>query len=45
MGHVSIVSTQYYLRFVDEIAAVASDRFARRYGKLVTAPDDAGGAT
>lgn len=36
MGHVSIVSTQYYLRFVDELAAVASDRFAEQYGALVT---------
>ena len=36
MGHVSIVSTQYYLRFVDELAAVASDRFAEQCGALVT---------
>jgi hypothetical protein len=43
MGHVSIVSTQYYLRFIDELAALASDRFARRCGQLVTALGDAGG--
>ena len=36
MGHVSIVSTQYYLRFVDELAALASDRFARRCSAVVT---------
>jgi integrase/recombinase XerD len=44
MGHVSIVSTQYYLRFVDELAAVASDRFARRCGALVTVLGNDGGA-
>jgi integrase len=43
MGHVSIVSTQYYLRFIDELATVASDRFARRCGQLVTTLGDAGG--
>lgn len=36
MGHVSIVSTQYYLRFVDQLAGLASTRFAARYGALVT---------
>lgn len=36
MGHVSIVSTQYYLQFVDELAGLASDRFAERCGALVT---------
>ena len=45
LGHVSIVSTEYYLHFVDELAGCASERFARRYGALVTsalaAPGDA----
>lgn len=44
MGHVSIVSTQYYLHFIDELAALASDRFALRCGELVTTLGDAGGA-
>jgi integrase len=35
MGHVSIASTEYYLHFVDELAAAASDRFARHCGALV----------
>jgi hypothetical protein len=45
LGHVSIVSTEYYLHFVDELAGCASERFAQRYGSLVTlasaAPGDA----
>ena len=36
MGHVSIASTQYYLRFVEPVARVASERFAQHYGALVT---------
>ncbi len=43
MGHVSIVSTQYYLRFVDELAAVASDQFARQCGALISARGGEGG--
>jgi integrase len=44
MGHVSIVSTQYYLRFLDALAGVASERFADRCGALVTAlPASRGG--
>lgn len=35
MGHVSIVSTEYYLSFVPELAGAASDRFCARYGNLV----------
>lgn len=38
MGHVDIVSTQYYLHFVEELAATASERFARRCAALVAAP-------
>jgi integrase len=43
MGHVSIVSTEYYLQFVEPLAASASERFARDCGALVTAPVIAGG--
>ncbi|MDW3687800.1 tyrosine-type recombinase/integrase [Cupriavidus sp. CV2] len=35
MGHVSIASTEYYLPFVPELAAAASNRFAGCYGKLI----------
>jgi integrase len=35
MGHVSIVSTEYYLHLVEELAAVASKRFEQRYGALI----------
>lgn len=35
MGHVSIVSTAYYLRFLPEIANLASERFERRFGDLL----------
>lgn len=37
MGHVSIVSTAYYLSFVQPLRAAASARFAQRYGALVDA--------
>jgi len=37
MGHASIISTAYYLSFVPELAAAASDRFGSRYGDLVQA--------
>jgi integrase/recombinase XerD len=36
MGHVSIVSTAYYLQFVEPLAAAASERFASHCGALVT---------
>jgi hypothetical protein len=35
MGHVSIVSTSYYLAFVEPLRTAASARFARHYGGLV----------
>jgi integrase/recombinase XerD len=35
MGHVNINSTAYYLPFVEELAAAASQRFASRFGALV----------
>lgn len=44
MGHVSIVSTEYYLQFVEPLATLASERFARHCGGLVTAPAARGGA-
>ena len=44
MGHVSIVSTAYYLQFVEPLAAAASARFADHCGGLVTGPVVAGGA-
>lgn len=36
MGHISPVSTQYYLRFIEELANSAHERFAKRYSDLVT---------
>lgn len=36
MGHVSIMSTAYYLRLIPEVAAAASDRFEARFGHLIT---------
>jgi integrase/recombinase XerD len=35
MGHVSIASTIYYLRFIPALAALASERFERSFGNLV----------
>lgn len=35
MGHVSIASTEYYLSFIPELAAEASNLFCTRYGALV----------
>jgi integrase/recombinase XerD len=35
MGHVSIVSTAYYLRWIPELQELASDRFAKQFGYLV----------
>src|ERR1700722_6594008 len=35
MGHVSVVSTQYYLRFIEDIVGTASKRFEKRYSKIV----------
>jgi integrase/recombinase XerD len=42
MGHVSIVSTAYYLQFVESLAAAASTRFADHCGALIT-PAPTGG--
>lgn len=35
MGHVSIESTAYYLRWTDEIAALASKRFEQRFASTI----------
>lgn len=35
MGHVSIASTAYYLRFVPALASLASERFERSFGNIV----------
>ena len=44
MGHVSIVSTAYYLQFVEPLASAASVRFADHCGTLITGSIGAGGA-
>lgn len=44
MGHVSIVSTAYYLQFVEPLAAAASARFAKHCGALITPQSASGGA-
>ena len=36
MGHVSIVSTAYYLAFVEPLRTAASARFEQHYGALVS---------
>jgi len=36
MGHVSIVSTAYYLRWIPQLAAEASHRLESRFGHLIT---------
>ena len=35
MGHVSIVSTEYYLHLTEPVASCASERFANRYAGLI----------
>ncbi|MEW5803215.1 MAG: tyrosine-type recombinase/integrase [bacterium] len=35
MGHVSILSTYYYLRFIEPLATLASSAFAAYYGSLI----------
>jgi integrase len=45
MGHVSIVSTAYYLHFVDQLAGLASHRFAEQYAALVTPLGVTGGVS
>jgi integrase/recombinase XerD len=42
MGHVSIASTEYYLKFVEPLGVSASERFARHCGGLITTSVSAG---
>ena len=35
MGHVSVMSTHYYLHWIEPLRTAASERFAHHYGKLV----------
>src|SRR5439155_13697686 len=35
MGHASILSTYYYLRFIEPLAQLASDAFAKKWGSLI----------
>jgi integrase len=44
MGHVSIVSTAYYLQFMEPLAAAASARFAKHCGAIITPEPSRGGA-
>jgi len=43
MGHVSVVSTAYYLHFAEEVAAQASDRFAQRCALIISENSASGG--
>lgn len=43
MGHASVLSTQYYLRVVDQLTGLASRRFASQYANLVTPQPSPGG--
>ncbi len=38
MGHVSIVSTQHYLHWIEPLRTAAAERFARHYGEPVVPP-------
>lgn len=42
MGHVSVLSTHYYMRWIEPLASVASSLFAARYGSLIQAGLDGG---
>jgi integrase/recombinase XerD len=35
MGHVSVVSTHYYLQWIEPLRTATSKRFASHYGELV----------
>jgi integrase len=43
MGHVSIASTEYYLKFVEPLGVSASERFARHCGGVLAMPANTGG--
>jgi len=36
MGHSSVVHTQYYLRCIDDVLSLASERFEKSYSTLIT---------
>lgn len=36
MGHVSVVSTHYYLTFIEGLRSEASARFYEKFGKAIT---------
>jgi len=38
MGHVSVVSTQYYLAFLDPVAEAVSERFAKHCARILDIP-------
>ena len=40
LGHVSIVSTAYYLHFLAPVRTLASERFAQRYGAVIAPVTD-----
>jgi integrase/recombinase XerD len=35
MGHASVVSTHYYLHWIEPLRTAASEKFAHHYGELV----------
>ena len=43
MGHVSITSTQYYLKWTEPLADAASERFAKHCARLVQPRQNPGG--
>jgi integrase len=43
MGHVSIASTEYYLKFVEPLGVSACERFARHCGGVLAMPANTGG--
>jgi integrase len=44
MGHVSVVSTHYYLQWIERLRTATSKRFASHYGELVVSvPSRKGG--
>jgi integrase len=43
MGHVSVVSTAYYLHFAEQVATQASERFAQRCAVIISENSASGG--
>jgi integrase/recombinase XerD len=44
MGHVSVVSTHYYLHWIEPLRTAASERFASHYGELIVPVSGRNGA-